>query len=71
MYDHFSGFNKFDPMKKMYTENNSMSHLNFNEESDYSEENTCYSEVFHSTILHHRKKLNIFMLQLPIYYIQY
>ena len=71
MYDHFSGFNKFDPMKKIYTENNSMSHLNFNEERDYSEENTCYNEVFHSTILHHGKKLNIFMLQLPIYYIQY
>ena len=27
-----------------------MSHLYFNEESDYSEENTCENEVFHSTI---------------------
>ena len=45
-----------------------MSHLNFNEESDYSEQNTCDNEVFRSTILHHRKKLNIFTLQLPIYY---
>ena len=30
---------------------NTMSHLYFNEESDYSEENTLDSEVFHSTIL--------------------
>ena len=29
---------------------NMMSHLYFNEESDYSEENTCENEVFHSTI---------------------
>ena len=48
-----------------------MLHLHFNEESDYSEENTCENEVFHSTILHHGKKLNTFMPQLPIYYIQY
>ena len=49
-----------------------MSHLYFNEESYYSEENTtCDNEVFRSTILHHRKKLNIFTLQVPIYYIQY
>ena len=48
-----------------------MSHLYFNDESDYSEENTCENEVFRSTILHHRKKLNVFTLQLPIYYIQY
>ena len=61
-----------------------MPHLYFNEESDYSEENTCdneesdYSEenkseneVFHSNNLHHRKKLNKFMPQLLIYYIQY
>ena len=27
-----------------------MSHLYFNEERDYSEENTCENEVFHSTI---------------------
>ena len=39
--------------------------------SDYSEENTCDNEVFCSTILHHRKKLRISTLQLPIYYIQY
>ena len=42
-----------------------MLHLYFNEESDYSEENTCDNEV------HHKKKLNIFTLQLPIYYIHY
>ena len=45
-----------------------MSHLYFNEESDYSKENTCDNEVFRSTILHHRKEVNIFTLQLPIYY---
>ena len=27
-----------------------MSHLYFNEESDYSDENTCENEVFRSTI---------------------
>ena len=48
-----------------------MSHLHFNEESDYSEENTCDNEVFRTTILYHRKKLNIFTVQLPIYYIKY
>ena len=49
-----------------------MSHLYFNEESGYSVENkTCYKEVFRSTIHHHRRKLNIFTLQLSIYYIQY
>ena len=48
-----------------------MPHLYFNEESDYSKENTCDIEVFCTTILHCRKKLNIFTLQLPIYYIQY
>ena len=36
-----------------------MSHLYFNEESDYFKENTCENE------------LNIFMPQLLIYYIQY
>ena len=36
-----------------------MSHLYFNKESDYSEENTCGNEVFRSIIFHHRKKLNI------------
>ena len=44
---------------------NMMPHLYFNKESDYSEENTWNNEVFHSTILHHRKKLTIFTLQLP------
>ena len=34
-----------------------MSHLYFNEESNYSEEITCDNEVFRATILHHRKKL--------------
>ena len=59
-----------------------MSDLYFNEESDYSEENTSDNEDFRSTILHFepeqkecgvmratRKKLHIFMLQLLIYYI--
>ena len=62
-----------------------MSHLYFNEESDYSEENACDNEVFCSTILQSfqfdpeqkiqmvmramRKKLKIFTFQLPIYYI--
>ena len=44
---------------------NMMPHLYFNKESDYSEENTWNNEVFHSTILHHRKKLTIFTVQLP------
>ena len=62
-----------------------MSHLYFNEESDYSDENTCDNKVFRFTILQPfqfepeqkicvvmratRKKQNIFKLQLPIYYI--
>ena len=57
MYYRFSCFIKF-----WFTERNTkntMSHLHFNEESDYSEES--------STILHHWKKLNISTLQLPIY----
>ena len=48
MYDRFSGFIKF-----LFSERNAentMSHLYFNEESDYSEENTCDREVFCSTI---------------------
>ena len=45
-----------------------MSHLYFNEESDYSEENAYDNEVFPSTILHHRKELNTLMLLLSIYY---
>ena len=47
---------------------NRMSILYFNEEGDYSEQNTFDNEVFRSTILHHRKKLNIFTPQMPIYY---
>ena len=46
---------------------NTMSHLYFNEESDCSEENTSENEVFRSTILHHRKKLNMFTPLLPMY----
>ena len=61
-----------------------MSNLYFNEESDYSEENTCGNKFFHSTILqpfqfnpeqkNHeketmKKKLNIFTHPLLIYYI--
>ena len=37
----------FDPAAEIL---NTMSHLYFNEDSDYSEENTCENEVFHSTI---------------------
>ena len=37
----------FDPVKD--TEN-MMSHLCFNEESDYFKENTCENEVFRSTM---------------------
>ena len=47
-----------------------MSHLYFNEESDHSEEITSDNEDFRSTILHHRKTLDIFTLHLLIYYIQ-
>ena len=46
---------------------NTMSHLYFNGESDCSEENTSENEVFRSTILHHRKKLNMFTPLLPMY----
>ena len=48
-----------------------MSYLQFNEESDYSEENTCHNEVYRSTSLHHRKKLNTLTFQVSSYYIQY
>ena len=57
----------------------------FNEESDYSEENTSDNEDYRSTIFHSfqfepeqkkrvvmramRKKLDILTLQLPIYYV--
>ena len=57
MYNRFSGLNKFWFSERI-TEN-TVSHLNFNEESDYSEESTCDNEDFSSTIFHHRKKLNI------------
>ena len=62
-----------------------MSHLNLNEKSDYFEENTSDNENVCSTIFQlfqfepekkqrvvmrdMRKKLNIFTFQLPIYYI--
>ena len=49
---------------------NTLSHLYFNEESDYSEENACDNEIFRSTILRYRKKLNIFTPELPIFYMQ-
>ena len=51
------------------TEN--MSNLYFNEEGDYSEENTCDNEVFRSFSLQRRKKLNTVTPQMPFYYIQY
>ena len=69
MYDRFSSSIEFWSSEK--NTENTMSHLYFNEESDYSEENTCNNEIFCTTILHHRTKLNVFMLQLLIYYIQY
>ena len=47
----FQVFIKFSSNERI-TEN-TMSHLYFNEESDYSAENTCENEVFHSAILHH------------------
>ena len=71
VYDLFSSLIKFDPVKV------------FNEESDYSDENTSDTEDFRSTILESfqlepeqkksvlmramREKLNLFTLQLPIY----
>ena len=54
----------------LWNAENTMSHLHyFDEESE--ENRTCDNEVFHSSILHQRKKWNIFRLQLSIYYIQY
>ena len=47
MYDRFSGIKFWSSDKN--TEN-TMSHSNFNEDSDYSEENTCENMVFCSTI---------------------
>ena len=52
----FQVFIKFSSSERITK--NTMSHLYFNEKSDYSEENTCENEVFLSTILHHRRKLN-------------
>ena len=69
MYDRFSGFIRFWSIEK--NTENTMPHLYFHEKSDYSEENTCDNEVFRTTILHQRKNLDIFTLQLMIYYIQY
>ena len=63
MYDRFWSLIKFWSSER--NTENTMSHLYFNEESDYSEENTCDKEV------QHRKKLNIFTIQLPIYYLHY
>ena len=63
MYDRFWSLIKFWSSER--NTENTMLHLYFNEESDYSEEDTCDSEV------HHRKKLNILTLQQPIYYIHY
>ena len=58
---------KFDPVKKnkKQTENR-MSRLYFNGKSYYSQENTCDNEVFQSTILDQRKKLNIHALAAEI-----
>ena len=47
MYDRFSGVKFWSSDRN--TENK-MSHLYFNEDNDYSEENTCENEIFHSTI---------------------
>ena len=48
----------FDPVKEILKYNVTFT-FQLNEESDFSEENTCNNEVFPSTILHHRQKLNI------------
>ena len=47
MYDRFSGITFLSSDRN--TEN-TMSLLYFNEDSDYSEKNTCENEVFRSTI---------------------
>ena len=47
MYDRFSEI-KFCSSER--NTENTMSHLYFNEESDYFKENTCENEVFRSTI---------------------
>ena len=69
MYDRFSGFIKLWSSER--NAGSTMSHLYFNEESDCSEENACDNQVFRPTIFHDRKKLNIFTLQLPIYYVRF
>ena len=69
MYDRFSVFIKFWSSER--STENTIWHLYFNEESDYSEGNTRDNDVFRSTILHLRKKLNIYTIQLLICYIQY
>ena len=53
MYDRFSGI-KFRSSDR--NTENTMSHLYFNEDSDYSDENACENKVCRST---YRKKLNI------------
>ena len=57
MYDRVSGFNKFWSSEK--NTENMMSHLYFNEESDYPEQSICDSEDFCTTVLQHWKELNI------------
>ena len=47
MYDRFSGI-KFSSSDR--NTENTMSVLYFNEDSDYSEENTCENQVIRSTI---------------------
>ena len=74
LYDRFSSFIKFSSSER--NTENTISDLYFNEESDYSEENVTMKSfnlpqnrerrVVMKTM---RQKLNIFTLQLPIYYI--
>ena len=47
MYDFFSGI---EVLSSDRNTENVMSHLYFNEDSDYSEESTCENEVFCSFI---------------------
>ena len=47
MYDRFSGI-KF--WSSVGNSENTMSYLYFDEDSDYSEENTCENQAFRSTI---------------------
>ena len=64
MCDRFSGIKFWSSERN--TEN-TMSHLYYNEDSDYSEENACENEVFRFSIENKTKHMS----QLPIYYIQY